>query len=73
MESGELSDSQEVTLMLNTFQTVKLSLETWTLINNVMRQENLTLSESVERLVRHGYTHYQEIYEAQFPLRHATS
>jgi hypothetical protein len=43
-----------------TFQTVKLSLETWLIIDELSKRENLSMSESLERLVRHGHIHYRE-------------
>jgi hypothetical protein len=50
-------------MTINTFQTVKLSLECWQLVDKIMVRENIAFSEAMERLIRHGYIHYQKIQE----------
>lgn len=40
---------------IKTFQTVKLPLDVWQLVAEVMRTEDLDFSHALERLVRHGY------------------
>jgi len=55
-----MSISGGVRITMFTFQTVKLSLETWLLIDELSKRENLSMSEALERLVRHGDIHYRE-------------
>jgi hypothetical protein len=50
-----------VTIPIYTFQTVKLNLETWTLIAEVMKRKNTGISESLELLVRHGAIRLLEV------------
>lgn len=51
-------------MTLNTFQTVKLSLEAWQTVDKVMARENISFSEAMERLVRFGYQRYMLTQEA---------
>lgn len=47
-------------MVVYTFQTVKLSLETWGLVAKLMNAESLSMSEALERLVRHGAIRYAQ-------------
>lgn len=54
--------------MIYTFQTVKMSLDTWRLVQHVMDEEDKSLSEALELLVRHGAIRHDEIVKSQTAL-----
>jgi hypothetical protein len=55
-------DSQESDMTtIYTFQTVKLSLETWAIVAKTMAEKNINISDALELLCRHGTIHLLEV------------
>lgn len=67
VERGEERDSQEVET-LHLFQTVKMSIEAWQLVNKLSQEENIPFSTALERLVRHGSIRYEQVVREQATL-----
>ena len=51
-----------------TFQTVKLSLEAWRIIDALSQSEGISISEAIERLVRHGSIRLADVMRTQDKL-----
>lgn len=64
----EDSSGGVIQITVHTYQTVKLSLETWGLVDSLCRKENISLSDAIEKLIRHGAIHYEQI-ERQLDLQ----